>query len=109
MVDKSVESLLDEVRVQYRRLEREASLATQSAQFTPIETVGDRIREERPGFFMFAEAWSYDVELLAEYTYPKNGGISVLDFPGRQAMVAVFGKIGGSYADLRCSCLRLRK
>lgn len=61
----------------------------------------DRIREERPGFFMFAEAWSFDAELLAEYTYPKNGGISVLDFPGREAMVAVFGKIGGTYADLR--------
>lgn len=60
----------------------------------------DRIREERPDFFMFAEAWSFDAELLAEYTYPKNGGISVLDFPGRQAMVDVFDKDGGSYTDL---------
>ena len=61
----------------------------------------DRIREERPDFFMFAEAWSYDTELLAEFTYPQNGGISVLDFPGREAMLSVFGKAGGSYADLQ--------
>ena len=43
-----------------------------------------------PGLFMFAEAWSFDAEFLAEYTYPENGGISVLDFPGRQAMYDVF-------------------
>lgn len=60
----------------------------------------DGIRKERPDFFMFAEAWTFDAELLAEYTYPQNGGISVLDFPGREAMVEVFGNSGGSYADL---------
>ncbi|MDH3611761.1 MAG: alpha-amylase family glycosyl hydrolase [Gammaproteobacteria bacterium] len=60
----------------------------------------DRIREQRPGFFMFAEAWSHDAELLAAYTYPENGGISVLDFPGQGAMSKVFGKGGGSYAEL---------
>ena len=60
----------------------------------------DRIREQRPDFFMFAEAWSYDAEFLAEYTYPENGGISVLDFPGREAMVGVFGKHDGSYSNL---------
>lgn len=60
----------------------------------------DRIRAERPNFFMFAEAWSYDAAVLAEFTYPENGGISVLDFPGREAMAAVFGKNGGAYADL---------
>lgn len=60
----------------------------------------DRIREHRPDFFMFAEAWSFDAELLAEYTYPENGGISVLDFPGREAMVSVFGKHDGSYSNL---------
>jgi cyclomaltodextrin glucanotransferase len=60
----------------------------------------DRIRSERPGFFMFAEAWSHDAALLAEYTYPENGGISVLDFPGQGAMSAVFDKDGGSYAEL---------
>jgi len=61
----------------------------------------DRIRHRRPDFFMFAEAWSYDAALLAEYTYPENGGISVLDFPGREAMVGVFGKHDGSYAGLQ--------
>ncbi len=61
----------------------------------------ERIRQQRPGFFMFAEAWSYDAAFLAEYTYPENGGISVLDFPGREAMVGVFGKHDGSYAGLQ--------
>ncbi len=60
----------------------------------------DRIREQRPGLFMFAEAWSYDAEFLGQYTYPENGAISVLDFPGREAMVSVFGKNNGSYSDL---------
>ncbi len=60
----------------------------------------DRIRADHPGFFMFAEAWSFDPGLLAEFTYPENGGISVLDFPGRQAMTGVFGKSDGSYEEL---------
>lgn len=61
----------------------------------------DRIREDHPGFFMFAEAWSYDARLLAEYTYPENGGISVLDFPGKEAMAAVFGGNDESYTALQ--------
>lgn len=61
----------------------------------------DRIREQHPGYFMFAEAWSYDPDVLAEYTYPENGGISVLDFPGREAMAAVFGSYDASYAELQ--------
>lgn len=61
----------------------------------------DRIRHRHPGLFMFAEAWSFDASFLAEYTYPENGGISVLDFPGREAMVGVFGKHDGSYAGLQ--------
>jgi len=60
----------------------------------------DRLREKRPGLFMFAEAWSYDSELLAEFTYPENGGISVLDFPGKEAMSAVFGKDDQPYSKL---------
>jgi cyclomaltodextrin glucanotransferase len=60
----------------------------------------DRIRQDRPGFFMFAEAWSYDAAVLAEFTYPENGGISVLDFPQQQAMSAVFGKDDEPYATL---------
>jgi cyclomaltodextrin glucanotransferase len=60
----------------------------------------DRIRQQHPGLFMFAEAWSFDADFLAEYTYPENGGISVLDFPGREAMVSVFGAQDGSYSNL---------
>lgn len=60
----------------------------------------DRLRQQHPGLFMFAEAWSYDAAFLAEYTYPENGGISVLDFPGREAMVSVFGKHDGAYSNL---------
>ncbi len=60
----------------------------------------DRIREQHPGLFMFAEAWSYDPEFLAQYTYPENGQISVLDFPGREAMVSVFSRQDGAYTNL---------
>lgn len=59
-----------------------------------------RLRQHDPQLFLFAEAWTYEAEELAEYTYNKNGRISVLDFPGQQAMAKVFGKTGGSYADL---------
>ena len=50
----------------------------------------DRIRAERPGLFMFAESFSFDATQIAEHTWPENGAISVLDFPGREAMVKVF-------------------
>jgi cyclomaltodextrin glucanotransferase len=60
----------------------------------------DRIREQHPGLFMFAEAWSFDPAFLAEYTYPENGAISVLDFPGREAMVSVFGSQGSAFSNL---------
>ncbi len=64
------------------------------------QAFAERIREQHPDYFMFAEAWSYDAKFLAQYTYPENGGISVLDFPGREAMAAVFGSSGGSYSSL---------
>ncbi len=51
---------------------------------------GDRMRAKRPGLFMFAEAFNYDAAKIAVHTYPENGGISVLDFPGKQAMNDVF-------------------
>lgn len=60
----------------------------------------ERVREQNPGLFMFGEAWSFDPKFLAQYTYPENGSISVLDFPGREAMEKVFGGSGGSYAIL---------
>lgn len=52
----------------------------------------DRIRAEHPGFFMFGESFDYDAAKIAEHTYPENGAISVLDFPGRQAISELFEK-----------------
>lgn len=63
------------------------------------KTFTDRIRAERPGLFMFAESFSFDAAQIAEHTWPENGAISVLDFPGRAAMLKVFAD-GGSYRDL---------
>ncbi|MGI9236158.1 MAG: alpha-amylase family glycosyl hydrolase [Woeseiaceae bacterium] len=60
----------------------------------------DRLRQRHPGLFLFSEAWSFDAEFLAEYTYPENGAISVLDFPGREAMVGVFSKHDGAFSNL---------
>jgi glycosidase len=65
------------------------------------KTFADRIRQERPNLFMFAEAWSYDSSLIAEYTYPDKGGISVLDFPGRKAMLSIFGSKGAPYSAVQ--------
>ncbi|HEX5788459.1 MAG TPA: alpha-amylase family glycosyl hydrolase [Woeseiaceae bacterium] len=60
----------------------------------------DRIRAERPGFFMFGEAFNYDATAIAPHTFPENGGVSVLDFPVKQAMEEVFAN-GAPYARLR--------
>jgi len=64
------------------------------------KTVTDRIRAEHPGFFMFAEAFDYDPAVIAEHTLPENGGVSVLDFPMRQAMQEVFENPDSDYAEL---------
>lgn len=58
-----------------------------------------RIRDVYPGYFMFAEAYSFDADEIASYTRPENGAISVLDFPGKAAMIAVFAE-GQSYSAL---------
>ena len=58
-----------------------------------------RIREHSPDYFLFAEAFSYSAEEIAEYTWPENGSIRVLDFPGQQAMGTVFGQ-DASYREL---------
>ena len=50
----------------------------------------DRMRAKRPGFFMFGEAFSYEAGEIAAHTRPENGGVSVLDFPLKQAMDEVF-------------------
>jgi glycosidase len=51
-----------------------------------------RIRAQHPGMFMFGEAFDYDASKIAEHTWPGNANVSVLDFPLRGAMSAVFGK-----------------
>ncbi len=58
-----------------------------------------RIRQHSPDYFMFAEAFSYSAEEIAAYTWPENGDIRVLDFPGQAAMSAVFGD-GAAYTEL---------
>ncbi len=60
----------------------------------------DRIRAEHPGFFMFSESFEFDASKVARHTWPENGGISVLDFPGQKQISAVFGKDGGDYSKL---------
>jgi cyclomaltodextrin glucanotransferase len=56
-----------------------------------------RIRDKRPGFFMFAEAFDHDAATIAQHTLPRNAGVSVLDFPLKERMAEVFGKKGGGY------------
>lgn len=54
-------------------------------------TMSDRIRKQHPDFFMFGESFVYDANFIAQHTLPKNGGVSVLDFPMQKAMNQVFG------------------
>ena len=60
----------------------------------------DRIREQHPNFFMFAESFSFDANFIAEHTQPENGGISVLDFPGRETMLKVFENPESDYSEI---------
>ncbi|WP_192906699.1 alpha-amylase family glycosyl hydrolase [Luteimonas marina] len=55
------------------------------------KTFSDRIRAEHPGMYMFGEAFDDVAVNIAPFTLPENGGISVLDFPMKTAMVEVFG------------------
>ncbi|MBF8291204.1 MAG: amyA [Steroidobacteraceae bacterium] len=59
-----------------------------------------RIRAAHPGFFMFGEHFDYDASKIAANTWPENGGVSVLDFPGRARMVEVFENPGSDYAQM---------
>lgn len=59
-----------------------------------------RIRERRPAFFMFAEAFDYEAAKIAPFTLPQNGGMSVLDFPLKQRMSAVFGREQNGFEKL---------
>ncbi|MFY2762753.1 alpha-amylase family glycosyl hydrolase [Arenimonas sp. MALMAid1274] len=60
----------------------------------------DRIRAKHPGFFMFGEAFDYDAATIAPFTWPENGGISVLDFPVKKALSEAVDRDGGDYATL---------
>lgn len=63
------------------------------------KSFSDRLREQNPDLFMFSEAFNYDAEAIAPHTWLENGGISVLDFPGKEAMNKVFAD-GASYTEL---------
>lgn len=52
----------------------------------------DRIRAEHPGFFMFGESFDYEAGKIAPHTWPENGAVSVLDFPLKERLDAVFGR-----------------
>jgi glycosidase len=60
----------------------------------------DRIRAEHPGFFMFGEAFDHDAAAIAPHTWPENGGISVLDFPLKQALVTLFEDPNSDFATV---------
>ncbi len=60
----------------------------------------ERIRDKRPGFFMFAEAFDHDAATIASHTLPRNGGVSVLDFPLKERLIEVFGRKGGGFEKL---------
>ncbi len=64
------------------------------------EAFTQRIRARHPGFFMFGEAFDYDAEKIAVHTQPGHGATSVLDFPMKQAMDAVFGRTRAGFEKL---------
>jgi glycosidase len=59
-----------------------------------------KIREKRPGFFMFGEAFDYDAKKIAEHTWAENANASVLDFPLKQALANLFEKPYSDFATL---------
>lgn len=62
--------------------------------------MADRIRAQHPDFYMFAESYDYNANFIAQHTLPKNGQISVLDFPGQSALTKVFENPASDFADL---------
>ncbi|MCW8092196.1 alpha-amylase family glycosyl hydrolase [Alteromonas sp. ASW11-130] len=62
--------------------------------------MSERIRSEHPGLYMFGESFNYEANFIAQHTLPKNGGISVLDFPMQKAMVDVFEDAESDFAHL---------
>ena len=63
-------------------------------------TFSERIRQQHPDFFMFAEAFDYNAEKIAPFTWPENGGISVLDFPLKEKLNDVFGEPQAGFEQL---------
>lgn len=61
----------------------------------------DKIRAKHPGFFMFGESYDYDANFIAQHTLAKNGGVSVLDFPGQKSISSVFSNPDSDYAQLK--------
>lgn len=60
----------------------------------------ERIRAKHPGFFMFGEVFDYEAAKTAIYTHPENGGMSVLDFALKKALLEVFENEGSDFATL---------
>ena len=60
-----------------------------------------RIRASHPGFFMFGEAFDYSPDNIGKYTWARNGGISLLDFPLQQAVKQVFEHPDSDFAALQ--------
>ena len=60
----------------------------------------DRIRAKHPGFFMYGEAFDYSPDNIGQFTWPQNGGISVLDFPLRGRIGDVFEHPDSDYAQI---------
>ena len=64
------------------------------------KSFSDGIRAEHPDFFMFAEAFDYDAAKIAPFTWPENGGITVLDFPLKDRLAKVFGHDNAGFEKL---------
>lgn len=62
--------------------------------------MSDKVRAKHPDFFMFGESFNHDANFLAQHTLPKNGGISVLDFVGKSALVETFENSESDYGKL---------
>ena len=60
----------------------------------------ERIRAKHPGFFMFGEVFDYEAAKTALYTHPENGGMSVLDFALKKALLEVFENEDSDFAAL---------
>lgn len=59
-----------------------------------------RIRAEYPDFFFFGEAFDYEIDNIAPYTWPEAGGMSLLDFPLKAAMMQIFESPDSDYATV---------